>query len=186
MDLEILYYSVLVGVVVVLGSVAIISLARTATRNAFEMFKLAIIEAMTEILSPVLREALIATFEDPRLAAALTATMQRVMEKQEMRNATKNFATNFAEEAARSKHLNREAAKFTGSLVSEMIYLMKNRVADAATGIPLLETAVNKCICKGSNSNSSEDQKAAQSMSDIDVPERKDRDGASPGEERSQ
>jgi len=90
---------------------------------------------------------LIATFEDPRLAAALTATMQRVMEKQEMRNATKNFATNFAEEAARSKHLNREAAKFTGSLVSEMIYLMKNRVADAATGIPLLETVKQDCMC---------------------------------------
>jgi len=58
MDLEILYYSVLVGVVVVLGSVAIISLARTATRNAFEMFKLAIIEAMTEILSPVIEQIL--------------------------------------------------------------------------------------------------------------------------------
>jgi len=141
MDLEILLcYGILIGVAVVLGSVVVVSLARTASRSAFEMFKLAIIEAMTEILSPVLREALIATFEDPRLAAALTATMQRVMEKQEMRNATKHFATSFAEEAAQSKSLNREAAKFTGSLLSEMLHLMTSRVVDAATGIPLLET----------------------------------------------
>mmetsp|Transcript_11724 Transcript_11724/g.16392 ORF Transcript_11724/g.16392 Transcript_11724/m.16392 type:complete len:213 (+) Transcript_11724:158-796(+) len=147
-EIHTIFYVMGITVGVLFGFSVMLRVARLTASSIFDLVKKAIIEAFIEILGPVLREALIKTIEDPRFASALTLAMKRVMAKEEMKAATKSFATDLAEEAIRSKAVNKEAAKFTGSLLAEILSLLKDSMIDAADKIPLLGSAVGKCMNK--------------------------------------
>mmetsp|Transcript_9120 Transcript_9120/g.17766 ORF Transcript_9120/g.17766 Transcript_9120/m.17766 type:complete len:217 (-) Transcript_9120:430-1080(-) len=159
MDIETIF--TLEGAAMILGytfmvvfSIVLVMVLTTRLLSRLGMFfieqlKSAIKLALIEVMTPVLVESLIQTFQHPRMADALVVTMSRIMKRGEMRRATKEFATTFAREAAESKPLKREAVKLTNSLAAEFIEILRVSAMDTADIIPLFGPVISKCVCGG-------------------------------------